>query len=71
MTIEIQFATAKQVEIAEALWEAETTQEVDSLLVEYGREGYVVRDMILAAKIDEVQDTDLAEQVIERIRNLG
>ena len=71
MTIEIQFATAKQVEIAEALWEAETTQEVDILLDKYGREGYVVRDMILTAKIDEVQDTDLAEQVIERIRNLG
>lgn len=71
MTIEIQFATARQVEIAEALWDTETTQEVETLLSEYGREGYVVRDMILAAKLDEVQTTDLAELVLERVRKLG
>ena len=70
MTLEIEFRTVQQVEIAQALWQAETQEDVDTLLEFYGREGHVVHQMITAAHLDTIQDLDLslAEQVIAHIR---
>lgn len=71
MAIEIQFQHSQQVALAELLWNADTQEEVDAILAEHGRMAYVVRDMLVAAQLDEVQDTDLADAVIKRIKQLG
>lgn len=71
MAIEIQFQHSQQVALAELLWNADTQEEVDAILAEHGRMAYVVRDMLIAAQLDEVQDTDIAEAVIKRIKQLG
>jgi len=57
----------RQKSIAEALWRAESKDVLRALAQVYGaREVRVVQEMILAAALDAVEDTDQARQVLKQ-----
>jgi len=57
----------RQKSIAEALWRAESKDVLRALAQVYGaREVRVVQEMILAAALDAVEDTDQAQQVLKQ-----
>lgn len=59
----------RQKSIAEALWTAESDDTLVALCLVYGkREVRVVQEMMLAASLDTVEDTDLAQRVLNKIR---
>ena len=62
--MDIQFATTRQVEIADLLWVAEDDAEVAAVIRKFGKDAVVVRDMMIAAAMDEIDDTELAAEVI-------
>lgn len=62
--MEILFKTHEQTVIAELLWNCETEREVKVVLKTFGIEAYIVREMMIAATIDQVEETNLAERVL-------
>lgn len=62
--MEITFKTHEQTVIAELLWNCETDREVNVVLKTFGQEAYIVREMIIAATFDQVEETHLAERVL-------
>jgi len=51
--------------IANLLWNAKSTDEVNAILAKFGRDAQVVHDMMVAAYLDDVTDVDLAKQVLK------
>jgi hypothetical protein len=68
MSINIDGFTFVQARIADLLWKCETTQQVDAVILLFGSDAVVVRDMIIAAQLDEVQETRLAGRVLDQFR---
>lgn len=70
--ITISGLTPRQVQIADLLWNCETPQDVDAMIrgmpAEFRRDAVVMREMIVATVLDQVEDTQLAQRVI---RDLG
>jgi hypothetical protein len=62
--MEILFKTHEQTVIAELLWNCETEREVNVVLKTFGLEAYIVREMMIAASFDQVEETHLAERVL-------
>jgi hypothetical protein len=62
--MEILFKTHEQTVIAELLWNCETDREVNVVLKTFGLEAYIVREMMIAASFDQVEETHLAERVL-------
>jgi hypothetical protein len=62
--MEILFKTHEQTVIAELLWNCETEREVNVVLKTFGLEAYIVREMMIAATFDQVEETHLAERVL-------
>jgi len=62
--MEIQFKTHQQTQIADLLWNCETEREVNVVLKTFGLDGYIVREMLVAATFDQVEETTLAERVL-------
>jgi hypothetical protein len=67
--MEIQFKTHQQTQIAELLWNCESEREVNVVLKTFGLDGYIVREMLVAATFDQVEETTLAERVLVDIMN--
>lgn len=67
--MELQLANKLQHHIADLLWKAKTIPEVKEIITKYGNDAHVVFTMMMAAYFDEVMATDLAQPVIERIKN--
>lgn len=65
--MELQLANAKQHKIADLLWIAVDEQEVAQIIKQYGRDAVVVRDMMLAAAMDEINDTELAAEFLRNM----
>lgn len=59
---------AHQVMLADMLWAAQTEQQVDAVIAQFGQEARVVQEMILAAYLDTLAETDLAQQVLDQFR---
>lgn len=64
--MEILFANRRQVEIADLLWAADTEEEIQLLTKIYGDEVKVVREMLVAAAFDEVNDVSDAKAILEK-----
>ena len=62
--MELMLATARQHEIADLLWAAESQSEVNAVIRQFGVDAVIVRDLMIAAVIDQVEETDLAERVL-------
>lgn len=66
--MKIVFETKLQTHIADLLWQAQTHDEVKSIFAVYGNEALVVQQMIIAHALDQVDDTEMAEIVIDSIK---
>lgn len=66
--MELQLANAIQHHIADQLWEAKDKNKVKEILTFYGVDAVIVLNMMLAAYYDQVDATDLAEEVIARVK---
>ena len=53
--------------IADLLWSADSGQEVDAIIRKYGHEAEVVYQLMVAEYLDQVEDTDLAEEALSSI----
>lgn len=62
--MELILDTPQQHAIADLLWTAQTEDEVAEIVRTYGRAAVVVREMMIAAAMDEINDTDLAKEVL-------
>ena len=62
--IELQLKTHEQTVIADLLWNCETDREVNVVLKTFGIEAYIVRELMIAATFDQVEETHLAERVL-------
>ena len=69
--MEIQFKTTEQKRIADLLWSCQTQQEVNVVLRIYGLQAYVVKEMMIAATYDDIEDVALAQQVLKPFRLTG
>ena len=58
--MDIQFKTAEQARIADLLWSCQSQAEVNVVLRAFGIEGYIVKEMILAATYDDLANEDVA-----------
>lgn len=65
--MELRLQNKRQVEIADMLWEAEDQASVDLVLKMFGHDAHVVHNMMVAAAMDQVTDTSMAEQALEKI----
>ena len=65
--MELQLQNQAQHKIADLLWVAQTQDEVDSILRVFGHDARVVYEMMIAATFDEVEDTQEALRVIQRV----
>jgi predicted DNA-binding protein len=55
--------------IADLLWQAESLQQAQTITKRFGVDGHIVFHLMMAHVYDEVNDTDLAEEVLNRIKN--
>ena len=67
--MELQLANQNQHRIANLLWEAKDNKAVSLILREFGHDAHVVYNMMMAAYFDNEMDTDLAQEVLSRIKN--
>ena len=65
--MEIKFQSKTQSKIADLMWNAKDMNEVNKLLTIFGKDGYIVYNMILAHTFDEVMDTDIASNTLKKI----
>jgi hypothetical protein len=68
MSINVKGFNTVQSSIADLLWQCETAQQVDAVILLFGTDAVIVRDMIIAAQLDEVVETHLAGRVLDRFR---
>lgn len=61
--------TAQQVVIADALWSAKDELTIVSLMLTFGKtQVQTVQSMMIAECLDQIDDTDLAAEVLEKFR---
>jgi hypothetical protein len=65
--MELRLQNKHQVKIADLLWEAQDEASVNLILKTFGHDARVVYDMMIASTMDEVDDTDLAKHVLNKI----
>ena len=63
---QITFATPEQVKIADLMWKADSFDEVLSIMSDYGKDGRIVYEMMMAEIFDSVDDTDVALEVLSK-----
>lgn len=63
---QITFATPEQVKIADLMWKADSFNEVLSIMSDYGKDGKVVYEMMMAEIFDGEDDTDIALDVLSK-----
>jgi len=66
--MELQLQNADQHRIADLLWNAKDQKEVKVILRLFGHDAQVVYNMMMAAYFDQINDTDLAESVLNSIK---
>lgn len=65
--MELVLQTPQQHAIADLLWAAQDETEVTEIIETYGRVAVVVRELMIAAALDEVNRTDLAQEVLRNL----
>ena len=67
--MELQLANKLQHHIADLMWKAKDREQVKDIIKVYGNDAIIVLEMMMAAYFDEVDATDLATPILERIKN--
>jgi len=62
----IQFTNQVQVKIADLMWNADSFDEVQRIASDYGKDGRIVYEMMMAEIFDGVDNTDLARSVLSK-----
>jgi hypothetical protein len=62
--MELQLANKLQHEIASMMWEAKNQEVVNKIIKLYGHDALVVYHMMIAATFDQINDTDIAQEVL-------
>lgn len=66
--ITLEGLTHQQVQIADMLWKCHSLEEVDRLVRNmpdsYRQDAVVIKEMLIAAGLDEVQETELAKRAL-------
>lgn len=65
--MELVLQTPQQHAIADLLWAAQTEEEVAEIVGTYGRVAVVVRELMIAAAMDEINDTELAAEILRNM----
>lgn len=65
--MELKLRNQAQVKIADLLWSAQSTEEVDQILRVFGHDARVVFELMTAATFDEVESVDQAQSELARI----
>ena len=65
--MELQLSNKRQHEIADLMWEAQTNDEVNKLINQFGHDALVVYHMMVAATFDDTENTDLAMDTLSNI----
>ena len=65
--MELTLANAKQHKIADLLWNARDEAEVDKIVRTHGRDAVVVHELMIAAAMDEINDTELAADFLRNL----
>jgi len=63
--MDIQFKTDEQRRIADLLWSCQSQVEVNVVLRAFGVQAYIVKEMILAAVYDDIDDVELAQHYLK------
>ena len=66
--MELQLQNADQHRIADLLWNAKDQKEVKMILRLFGHDAKVVYNMLIAAYFDQIDDTVLAESVLNSFK---
>lgn len=66
--IKIDGLTDYQVKLANILWQCENNVQVAAVLALFGKEARVVRDLMIAATLDTLDETDVAKKVLAQFR---
>jgi hypothetical protein len=64
--MKLQLKNELQCEIAELLWAADDLAQVDQIIKEYGADAVIVRDMMLATMLDDEQDSNIADEYLQK-----
>lgn len=64
--MELRLQNSLQHKIADLLWTAKT-EDVEIILTTYGKDAHIVYNMMLAAVFDDIDDTELARNVLRDI----
>lgn len=66
--ITLEGLTAQQMQIAEMLWKCNSLEDVDRLVRNmppaYRQDAVLVKELLIAAGLDEVQETELADRAL-------
>ena len=66
--ITLEGLTAQQMQIAEMLWKCNSLEDVDRLVrnmpPSYRQDAVLVKELLIAAGLDEVQETELADRAL-------
>lgn len=65
--MEIKFQNERQHKIADFLWQAQDQEMVNLILKTFGRDAYIVYNMMIAHMLDEDESTEVAKQVLNNI----
>ena len=72
MTIHIEGLTQRQLIIADVLWSMDSQEQVESFIKSLSgdaqKEAVTIMTLIIWAALDEVQETNLAEEVLEKYK---
>lgn len=63
----IEFENELQVKIADLIWDADSMEDVDNIIVFFGHDGLVVYHMLIAHYFDDAEDIGTADAVLEEI----
>ena len=65
--MQLTLTSPQQHAIADLLWAAQDEAEVQEIIDTYGHPALVVREMMIAAAMDEIDDTELAAEFLRSI----
>jgi hypothetical protein len=57
----------RQKTCAELLWQCQTKQQVDTIVQLFGVDAIIMRELIVASTLDEIDDTEVAMLVLKEI----
>ncbi len=67
--MKLQLKTKLQHDIADLLWAAKDLDQVNRIVVQFGPDAVMIRDMMLAHELDQYTEVDEAQEVLNQFRS--